>query len=147
MSNSFKRRLRLARQLSPADWLVLAEAWWALWGASLASSRMKIETLAAPPASLPDESPLRPEKIVLAQRTGRLLGLAARGHFLPMTCLVRALALYRLLERRGIPSRLRIGAARAGGGMRAHAWVEVEGRAVGESAGATERFAVFESAA
>ena len=144
MSNPFKSRLRLARQLSPADWLILAEAWWTLLGFRLVLRWIRIEAPSAPADSLPDEAGPLPDHLSRAQRTGRLLGLAARGHILPMTCLVRALALRRLLARRGIPSRLRIGAGRSGGGFHAHAWAEVQGRAVGEPADLSDRFAVFE---
>ena len=44
------------------------------------------------------------------------------------TCLTQALAAQLLLSRRGYSSRLRIGVARApGGGLRAHAWIEIDG--------------------
>ncbi len=143
---SLKRKLRIARQLPLADWLVLAEAWWALLGFRLVLRWIRIEAPSAPADSLPDEAGPPPDHLSRAQRTGRLLGLAARGHILPMTCLVRALALRRLLERRGISSRLRIGADWSASGFHAHAWVEVEGRAVGEPADVSDRFAVFEPA-
>jgi len=48
------------------------------------------------------------------------------------TCLVRALALEALLERRGYPAKLRIGFARTeGGSLSGHAWVESAGTAFG----------------
>ena len=47
------------------------------------------------------------------------------------TCLIRALAIHALLERRGHPSRLRLGFVRdRNGGLRGHAWVESGGGVV-----------------
>lgn len=47
------------------------------------------------------------------------------------TCLTQALAAHLLLSRRGCASRLRIGVARAPGPtLRAHAWLESDGRVV-----------------
>ena len=63
-----------------------------------------------------------------------------------MTCLPRALALQRMLAQRGIPVRAPDrsaqgpGAFARSGDLAAHAWVEVEGRAVGEPEAIEERF-------
>jgi len=143
--NSPRHKLSIARRLSPADWLVLAEAWWTLLGCYLALRRMSFETLATPVNSTPDEAPGLPDQVIPAERTGRLLGLASRLHLLPMTCLVRALALRRMLERRGIPARLQIGAGKTLNGIQAHAWVEVQGQAIGEPGDIPTRFATFKS--
>jgi transglutaminase superfamily protein len=46
-------------------------------------------------------------------------------------CLTQALAAQMLLERRGLPARVRVGVTRADGGqLLAHAWVESDGRIV-----------------
>jgi hypothetical protein len=45
-------------------------------------------------------------------------------------CLPRALAAHAMLRRRGIASRLCLGAARRDGAVAAHAWVEVDGEKV-----------------
>jgi hypothetical protein len=76
--------------------------------------------------------------------TGRLVWAteaAARHHLYPMRCLPKALCLRWLLGRHGIESELRIGVARQEGGLAAHAWVERQGRPVGESARVEDRFA------
>jgi hypothetical protein len=143
---SFKRKLHTAQQISLMDWLTLAEAWRALAGSYLALRWINLETLTASTGSLPDESADLPGEVPSAQRLGRLLGLASRCHFLPMTCLTRALALRHMLERRGIPARVQIGAARSSDRFQAHAWVEVRGRVIGESGDVRERFVKFESA-
>ena len=71
--------------------------------------------------------------MAFARRLHRLVGWAARLHFLPMACLVQSLALQWMLARRGIFSQLQIGAAKDARGFRAHAWLEVDGEKVGES--------------
>jgi hypothetical protein len=56
---------------------------------------------------------------------------SAAGRRLPAvgTCLTQALTAYVLLERRGCPTKLRIGVSKdAGGNFVAHAWLEAEDR-------------------
>ena len=80
---------------------------------------------------------------------GRLVwatAAAARHHLYPMRCLPQALCLRRLLGRHGIAAELKIGVARQDGALAAHAWVEREGRPVGESPTVDERFATLNSA-
>jgi hypothetical protein len=55
----------------------------------------------------------------------------ATAQRLDATCLPRALALQWLLARRGLPSELCIGLRTKGAPLPAHAWVEVDGRALG----------------
>ncbi len=69
------------------------------------------------------------------------------------TCLPRAIALGRILERRNIPGRVRIGVRPApappagsggsGGGVAAHAWVELGDHPLGEPEAIAERFLPF----
>ena len=47
------------------------------------------------------------------------------GTRMNILCLPRALAAHAMLRRRGIASRLCLGAAREGGALAAHAWVEI----------------------
>jgi hypothetical protein len=61
----------------------------------------------------------------LAHATRRTLALIPADS----RCLMRSLVVTRLLARRGIASTLVV-AARVEGGFEAHAWVEVDGRAV-----------------
>ena len=79
---------------------------------------------------------------------GRLVwatAAAARHHLYPMRCLPQALCLRRLLGRHGVAAELKIGVARADGALAAHAWVERNGRPVGESLAVEERFATLGS--
>ena len=66
---------------------------------------------------------------------------AARHHLYPMRCLPRALCLRWLLGRHGIETDLRIGVARREAMLDAHAWVERQGRPLGEGPGVADRFA------
>ena len=59
---------------------------------------------------------------------------AARYGFFRPQCLVRSLAMQRMLRRRGIDSsELRIGVRMEEGALAAHAWVEVGGAVIGDS--------------
>lgn len=63
-----------------------------------------------------------------AARAALAIGRAAENGVFRPKCLVRAVALNRLLEKRAIPgSRIRVGVRRGSGGFAAHAWVEYDG--------------------
>lgn len=57
-------------------------------------------------------------------------GLSRR---LRLTCLPRSLALCSLLRERGYPAEVKIGVRREAGQLLAHAWVELDGEALGET--------------
>lgn len=77
----------------------------------------------------------------LIEATSQRIALAAAFHPRRALCLEQSLALHLLLRRRGVPSELRLGVqARP---FYAHAWVEVEGRAVNEQADLPMRMATF----
>lgn len=66
------------------------------------------------------------------------------GLFVP-TCLVRALALEDLARRQGTEAALvRVGVRRGDAGFEAHAWLEVDGRVVGDTLDHVRSFAVLE---
>jgi hypothetical protein len=60
--------------------------------------------------------------------------LVRRGR-LPGSCLVRSLVLARVLASGGRRPSIRLGVRREGAGIRAHAWVEMDGRTYGEEDG------------
>lgn len=69
-----------------------------------------------------------------AQRLALAVGRAAEHGIFRPTCLVRAVALIRLLRWHGITSaRLRIGVRMREGTLMAHAWVELGGEVLGDS--------------
>ena len=71
----------------------------------------------------------------------RAVRRAAGHHWVPVRCLVRSLAMQRLLGQRGLKADLRIGVRKEHGMVQAHAWVEFWGRPVGEEEAAVVRFA------
>src|SRR5262245_57087690 len=79
-----------------------------------------------------------------AKQTCRMVMAAARRLPAQGNCLERSLTLWWLLARRGIASRLRIGARKTGQKFEAHAWVEWNGEAVGEPEGTHLHYAAFE---
>ncbi len=62
----------------------------------------------------------------------------------PVRCLARAVCLRWLLRRHGFDARLRVGAALDRGAFRAHAWVEIDGRVVGDDAENVARYTAFQ---
>lgn len=115
-------------------------AWWELFLAAALLRWRARETLAE---ALAEAAPLTARDRAATpecQRVVRALGRAAAHHLWPMTCLPRALALRRMLARRGIAATLRIGVRRAGASLAAHAWIEVSGNAIGEPEAIEERF-------
>src|SRR6185369_4603974 len=79
-------------------------------------------------------SRIAPASAVSVERLAHLVSAAAAGLPGATTCLPRAIVLEALLKASGRPAELRIGVAPRGGlpRLRAHAWVELEGAAVGD---------------
>jgi hypothetical protein len=65
-----------------------------------------------------------------------------RGPLRPR-CLTRSLALQAILARHGAQAQLRVGVARAGSGLAAHAWLELSGTVLNESFVPTGEFTVM----
>ena len=85
------------------------------------------------------------ESVGAAARIGWLVGVAARHAPFQVTCLPRSLVLCRLLRRRGLPARLRIGVRRSPADLVAHAWVEVGGHLIDEPSSTPVDYAAYES--
>ena len=130
MWNRFLHKLRLAHGLSFSDWLGLVEAWWALSVFYLALRGMSYERLGQ---SARSGLTAASEPLPAARRLHRLVGWALHMHLLSMTCLAQSLALRWMLNRRGISSQLKVGAAKVSGTFHAHAWLEMDGEKIGES--------------
>jgi len=79
-----------------------------------------------------------------AQKVARLEAATARALFFRSTCLEQSLALCWMLRRRGMSPVLRVGARKDADRLEAHAWVEIEGIALGDAAGQHEHFVPFE---
>ena len=143
MWKSFKAKARGVRQLTFPEWLMLVEAWWVLLGFYLVLSRVSYERLNSATSKTANENARASSDLDAAQRLSQLVGIAARLHLLPMTCLVKAFTLKWKLGRLGIPAELCIGANKTSSRIHAHAWVEIMGQAVGESEANIGTFKVF----
>ncbi len=133
--NSLRRALRR----SPREWGLFARAWLTLLVADLCLrwlSFPRVERLFAPS---PARSRMQADDEAVRLRVWAV-DAAARHHLRPMTCLPRTLSLRWLLGRAGIPTDLRIGVARQGGRLLAHAWVERNGQSIGEREGELSAF-------
>lgn len=131
------------RRIPPAELADVARAQGALV-AALVRTRLRPRGQLVAPATdtAPEVAPpeLRtPAQLLRIARLARAVDRAARRGLFRPTCLVRSLALTRLLEGAGITgARIRIGVRpadsgrSAAGGVHAHAWVEVDGRVIGD---------------
>ncbi len=125
-----------------ADKLLLLRAWLALLAVDLGVRLGSFEAV----QRFIDAHPKRggansPERLQLFVRR------AARHHLWKMACLPQALALRWLLAREGMPAMVVIGVRKDAGALEAHAWVELDGLALGEPADVRERFQVMQAPA
>ena len=81
----------------------------------------------------------------LVHKTCRMVRAAQRHGLTRSTCLEESLALWYLLGRQNISSRIRIGVRKQAGKFEAHAWVEYEGEALNQSEELHRHYAPFES--
>lgn len=88
----------------------------------------------------------REEVAVVLERTVRAFAWVSARYPRSRCCLAQALALQRLLARRGIPVDVRIGVRREGRAIAGHAWVELAGRPLAERRDPRQRFVVLRSA-
>jgi hypothetical protein len=125
-------RLRRAASFSARDWRDLAVAQWALLSAQALVLTRPVGSLTSPGAE--QGAPASPHSLAEAVRLARSVTWAARyGVFRPK-CLVRSLALTRLLDRRGISGGvIRVGVRMQERDFDAHAWVELDGRILGDT--------------
>jgi len=137
-----RTHLRKLTRLSRREWADLIEAQLALLLAQFRvwtrpTGRLVSHSTGAPPSTgeaggaLPAMDPAAlPRAEALALAVGRA---AEFGVFRPL-CLVRAVALNRVLERHGITgSRVRVGVRMRNGRFAAHAWVEYGDRVIGDN--------------
>ena len=117
--------------LSAREWLDLFQAQWALILAQASLRSRPLGTLATPTT---DVGVADPSRMPEAKRVARAIVRSARfGVFRPQ-CLVRSIALSRMLEKRGIAGAMvRVGVRRTGSEFLAHAWVELDGQTLGDA--------------
>ena len=132
MFKSLKNRIKIAFRLSLSDWLLLFEAWGILLFAKLALYKLSYESLSK--STLPSVKKKNIEEISeFSNQLRQLIVWASYLHIVSMPCLPKSLTLHWMLRRRGIESQIKIGVNKKPQEIFAHAWVEVDGEAVGES--------------
>jgi Transglutaminase-like superfamily len=99
------------------------------------------------PAKIHSPEGLRTETAVSARQISGLGMAAARNLPLRTNCLEQSLALWWVLERRGIAAELRIGARKDADHLEAHAWLELDGKVLNETAEEHLHFVPFDSPA
>ncbi|HEX7089118.1 MAG TPA: lasso peptide biosynthesis B2 protein [Longimicrobiales bacterium] len=126
--------LRRARRITARDVRLLAEAQYFLLACQFERWRRPLGELfrrAGPEPTRPGAS--RADWRAARSVAWAVTRAAAYGIFRPH-CLVRSMAIQRMLRRRGITSaNLNIGVRTRGGAFEAHAWVELDGVVIGDS--------------
>lgn len=136
------RSRRLLAALRPRTVGELARAQWALLVAqAIVWTRPTGALIGEPLVVAQGAAADRPSPNAVAVRIARSVRRAAAyGVFRPR-CLVRSVAIQRLLRAHGIPGGvIRIGVQRSDAGFAAHAWVELDGRVLGDDRADTARF-------
>ncbi|HEV2130930.1 MAG TPA: lasso peptide biosynthesis B2 protein [Longimicrobiaceae bacterium] len=133
------RRLRKLTALSRSELAELVSAQWALIHAQWLRWQRPTGAFVSPVASLAaaagtgDAGHSDSEASARAERIALAVGRAAENGIFHPACLVRSIALTRMLEARGIHgSQLRVGVRWEGERFAAHAWVEYGGRVLGD---------------
>jgi hypothetical protein len=126
------------RELAPAQRKTLAAAWralprvaWRVRRGGVAPARAWLSRWIAP-----SEVTRQAAWLSEARSLARLVNAAARFSLFRVRCLEKSLLLEALLKARGIGCELKFGVHHDGRPFTAHAWVEVQGEAVGDRGGA-----------
>jgi hypothetical protein len=126
-------KLQRASRLSLTHWLFFIEAWFWLLIFDI-SLRIRpfseLQIYAARLTPCPASSPEQTENLigVLVEA----VDCARNNHLYPMTCLRRSLTLQKILAQRGVVAELKIGVQKELDMLNAHAWVEYQGKPIGE---------------
>jgi len=81
----------------------------------------------------------------LVQATTRMVQIAGRYSPFTASCLAQSLVLLKLLRNQGIIAHLRIGVQKAADQVKAHAWVELQGEVLNDSADVSCRYIPFKN--
>lgn len=139
------RIIRKLIRLRPREWAELLRAQVALLSAQfevLARPVGRLVTDAALSAANEIERPPQAHQLAEARQMALAVSRAASYGIFRPKCLVRAIALHRMLVARGLnESRIRIGVRRQNGEFAAHAWVECGSLILGDHESHTNTFA------
>ena len=137
------RAWRVFRGLPRRDRVVVVRAWCLLFLASpglrlFGFGRMQAVLCAAA------DKPAGREHLAEAEAVALAVHRAAAWHPVRPNCLARSLVLLRLLRLRGLAAEIRIGVAKPGETLAAHAWVEHAGVALAQADAALAAYARFD---
>ena len=138
--------VRALLRAGPRGWLDLVEAQlWVAWAQLLVrmvpKGRLVSRSFSASRAA--DEAP--PVNLDLAERVATAVSRICRHGLLRPECLVRSIALQKMLVRHGVDdSRVRLGVRTRDGVFESHAWVECGGRLIGDEPGHVRTFMPLE---
>lgn len=137
---AFRVRLSRARELTARQWSVLLSA---LFWLAVTEVGLRLLGLSRLQRLLLPRSRRRHGTVSLKEiaEVIHLVDMAVRRLPGSGACLRRSLVLQRFLAREGIETELRFGVRKSDGSLEAHAWLEHEGRPLGEAAPVEERFA------
>lgn len=90
------------------------------------------------------QRPLTEQPPDTMRQAARMTDVAAGHKFLRATCLRRSVALWWLLQRQGIDSRVVLGVRKGDRWLQAHAWVECEGVVLNDRPAVRAEFAIFD---
>ena len=138
-----RNRWSLVWTLGVRDWRDLAEASWTL-AFTHAALRLRSPARLLSRASTGADSRDATFTAARQKRLEWLVGVAGR-HVVPVPCLTRAIALARILGRRGVKTDVRLGVRQIDGRLDAHAWVELNGRPVNDDEAHVRRYAPLEA--
>jgi hypothetical protein len=129
--------------LNGRDWLALAEASCTL---AYTHAALRLGSPARVIARATKDASARDAAFTIARqkRLEWLVGVAGR-HVVRVPCLTRAIALARILGRRGVRTDVRLGVRQIDGRLDAHAWVELDGRALNDDETHVRQYAPLES--
>jgi hypothetical protein len=85
------------------------------------------------------------ENLRQAREISGIVSIAAQHGMFKATCLRRSILVWWLLLRKGIPSRICFGVSMLNQRLEAHAWVELEGIIINDSADVRDRYCVLEN--
>lgn len=134
------------RQLSRSERSLLIQCFWLL-PVNVAALRMfglrRWQALLSI-ISEPQQKSVEPISVERSHIAARMVRVGSHYSFVASNCLHRSLTLWFLLRRQGIPCDLKIGVGKPDGEFEAHAWIELSGAVLGETAGLPQNFVPFD---
>jgi hypothetical protein len=146
MPDRLRNKIDAAMRLTREEWGLFLRAWWLLLLMDWELRRKPyLEVVKRKGWRAADRRQETGDWRGIIQPAVKMVGVAARNHVRPMTCLRQSLALQRLLWERGVDTELKFGVRKMEGELQAHAWLEWEGEPVGDMALTAGEFAVLNS--